>query len=882
MIALGVVVVRRRVSRLAVAFAAVVVSASIWLISFTFLYLARDADIALAWARISYWGIPLIAPAIYQFIVETLCLYPRRRFAVFAAWTVAAMFIVIATGSDLLLSGVQRYWWGFYPRYRTAMAVPFLAFFFGLLIAGAVELILALRRTHGVERSRIVALLTGCCIAYLACIDVLPKFGVAVYPFGYLPILAFVVIAASAFRRFDLAAITPSLPAPAIIETMADALFVCDEDGRVNFINPAGEALLGYRANELVGRPIVSLLEGDGDFASIKNLHRAKEFMFVAADGERVDLMLSYSPVLQGGQPSGAILIGRDIRERKSAEQRIRESEQRYRLLFERNAAGVCVATLEGRIEDCNETFAAMLGYERNEIIGTRLYDLYWVPAEREELDALLKMAQTLAGVEMDLRRKDGTRMWVLQNLTLSDDSIYMTVVDISDRKRAEEQIEFHAYHDVLTHLPNRKLFMDRLRQNLTHSRRAGKSLAVMFIDLDEFKAVNDTLGHTAGDEVLLEMAKRLTACVRGEDTVARLGGDEFSIVLSELRRPEDAGRVAEKIISAVQRPVMIGNTPAGVSASIGIALYPVDGIDAESLLRNADSAMYRAKESGRNNYQLCTDDLKRRAIERLSLETRLRKAIGDEQLVLHYQPQVSLDRMKVIGVEALVRWDDPEHGLVFPGSFIPLAEESRLSLPMGDWVLRAACEQMQHWMQEGLSVPHVGVNLSLRQFQQQDIVDRISSVLQETGVPGSALQIEITEATMLANIDTTTEVLQALRELGVTVAIDDFGTGFSSLSYLKRFAISCLKIDRSFIRDVTTSENDAGIVSAGIAMARALRLHVMAEGVETEEQLTFLRRKECESAQGYYFSRPVPAATIADLLADNTSMMRVPPRLIV
>ena len=873
---LGALALKRRVSRLSISFSVVVATVTIWLIAFTLVALSRDASVALQWARIAYWGVPLIAPAIYQFAVEMLRIYPRRRLTVFAGWTVGAMFVIIATGSDLLVPNVQHYWWGFYPRYRPSLAVPFLAFFLGFLIAAAVELSHGLRTARGVERARIKLPLIGCCIAYFACVDFLPKFGVAVYPFGYLPIFGFVAISAYAFRRFDLVARVPSLPAPEIIETMAEALFVCDEEGRISMMNKAGESLLGYRVDEVVGRHISTLVDGGGE------LNQSEERTFLAKSGERVDLILSYAPVMQNGRRAGAILIGRDIRERKSGEQRVRESELRYRSLFERNAAGVCVTSMQGIIEDCNDTFAGMLDYQRSELIGRSLYDLYWVPGERAELDDLVKQAQTLSGVEMELRHKDGSRVAVLQNLTVAGDSFFMTVVDISDRKRAEEQIEFHAYHDVLTHLPNRKLFMDRLRQNLTHSRRAGKSLAVMFIDLDEFKAVNDTLGHAAGDELLLEIAKRLTGCVRGEDTVARLGGDEFSIVLSELRRPEDAGRVAEKIIAAVQRPVMIGSTPAGVSASIGVALYPVDGIDAESLIRNADSAMYRAKESGRNNYQLCTDDLKRRAIERLSLETRLRKAIGDEQLVLHYQPQVSLDRMKVIGVEALVRWDDPEHGLVFPGSFIPLAEESRLILPMGDWVLRTACEQMQRWREEGLDVPHVGVNLSMRQFQQQDIVDRVADALALSGIPGSALQIEITEATMLANIDTTTDVLQALHEMGVTVAIDDFGMGFSSLSYLRRFPISGIKIDRSFIRDVNTSENDASIVSAAIALARNLRLHVMAEGVENEEQLTFIRRKECEAAQGYYFSRPVPAATIADLLADNTSIMRAPPRLIV
>jgi len=453
---------------------------------------------------------------------------------------------------------------------------------------------------------------------------------------------------------------------------------------------------------------------------------------------------------------------------------------------------------------------------------------------------------------------------------------VHTTVVDISDRKRAEEQIEFHAYHDVLTNLPNRKLFTDRLTQSISRARRSGKSLAVMFVDLDHFKSINDTLGHEMGDELLLEMAKRLSANVREYDTVARLGGDEFTIILSELRQPEDAVNVAEKVRSAVEQPLSIAGTSIEVSASIGIALYPDDGTDAESLLRNADSAMYRAKEAGRNTYQLCTDDMKRRAVERLSLETRLRRAITEGQLVLHYQPQISLTNGSVVGVEALVRWNDPERGLVHPSAFIPLAEESRLILPLGEWVLRSACTQMRAWQDAGLEVPMMSVNLSLRQFQQYDIVQAVRHVLNETGLDASALELEITETAAMQNAESTVEVLQALRELGVSIAIDDFGTGYSSLNYLKRFPITAVKIDRAFVRDLATSEGDAAIVSAVVGIARALKLRVIAEGVETQEQLSFLRRRNCDAAQGYLFSRPVAAATLPDCLAEYSLEGRV------
>ncbi len=373
-----------------------------------------------------------------------------------------------------------------------------------------------------------------------------------------------------------------------------------------------------------------------------------------------------------------------------------------------------------------------------------------------------------------------------------------------------------------------------------------------MFVDLDHFKTINDTLGHTAGDELLLEMSARLRACVRDDDTVARLGGDEFTIILSDLRLPEDAASVAEKILAAAQQPLTLAGTVVDISASIGIALYPTDGADIDALLRNADRA---------------------RAIERLSLETRLRRAVQEDQLTLHYQPQISLATGRIIGAEALVRWNDPERGLVHPSAFVPLAEESRLILPIGEWVLRTACRQMREWQDRGLGLERVSVNLSARQVQQQDLVDMVSQALAESGINGSALELEITETTAMQNADVTVDVLNELRELGIAISIDDFGTGYSSLNYLKRFPISSVKIDGTFIRDVASSQSDAAIVSAVIGIARSLHLQVIAEGVETGEQLSFLRRRRCDAAQGYLFSRAVNAEKFGRILQERRSV---------
>ena len=1001
MLVFGTSVLARRASRVAGAFFAIAASASVWLIAFTFVYCARDAATALFWSRAAYLGVPFLAPSIYHFTTEMLRIAKERRGAVIAAWGLATVFSALAV-TGVLVERVQHFWWGFYPRYSPLVATPFLLFFFGFLLASLVEFLRAYPKSRGVEKKRIRLLLIAFAVAYLGCVDYLPKFGIAVYPFGYGALLGFVVIAAIAFRKYDLVAMTPSLAAREIIGTMADVLFVCDREGRIEFANAAAERVLGYPADSLVGRQFEGLLvTGEDDpfgesfrRRSIRNMERR----FIASDGRQVDLMMSLAPVIQHGEPAGVVILGRDMREQKDAEREVkravallestldstadgilvvggggrvltynnrfaemwhipaqlleaseddrglieavldqlldpdhflrtvdtlyaqpeaesfdllefkdgrrferysigravegmanvrvwsfrdvtarfaaeaalRESELRYRLLFEQNAAGVCVSEVAGSILDCNLTFSTMLGYSRYELIGHPAGDLYVRPGERSDLLSLLRDSTTLNSVEVELLKKDGNPIWALMNLTAVGDRIHTTVVDISDRKRAEEKIEFHAYHDVLTHLPNRKLFTDRLTHSLSRARRSSKSLAVMFVDLDHFKTINDTLGHEAGDELLLEMAHRLRANVRDDDTVARLGGDEFTIILAELRHPEDAVSVAEKLIKAVVQPLSIAGTSIEVSASIGIALFPDDGSDAESLLRNADSAMYRAKESGRNTYQLCTDDMKRRAVERLSLETRLRRAITDGQLVLHYQPQISLTSGTVIGVEALVRWNDPERGLVHPSAFIPMAEESRLILPLGEWVLHTACTQMRAWLDAGIDVPLMSVNLSLRQFQQYDIVQTVRRVLAETGLNAGALELEITETAAMQNAETTVEVLQALREIGVSIAIDDFGTGYSSLNYLKRFPITAVKIDRAFIRDLATSEGDAAIVSAVVGIARALKLRVIAEGVETEEQLSFLRRRNCDAAQGYLFSRPVSAAMLPGLLTEH------------
>lgn len=438
---------------------------------------------------------------------------------------------------------------------------------------------------------------------------------------------------------------------------------------------------------------------------------------------------------------------------------------------------------------------------------------------------------------------------------------------DVSEKRSLLKQMIHQAYHDPLTGLPNRILFNDRLSLALAQAHRNKEMLAVLFLDLDYFKLVNDTLGHAVGDKVLKEVTGKISACLRESDTVARLGGDEFTILLPRICNEEDAARVARKINQAFQQPWVFDEKEFYITVSIGIALYPNDGEDAETLLRHADTAMYRAKDQGRNGYQLYTAAMNDKIMERLTLENSLRQAIKRNEFTVFYQPQVNIGTGQITGLEALIRWQHPERGIVSPAEFIPLAEETGLIVPIGEWVLKTACMQNKTWQEAGLQPVRVTVNLSARQFQQQNLVGIITQVLEETGLDSRWLELEITESALMQDLDFTIGLLYDLREMGVRISVDDFGTGYSSLNYLKRFPINALKIDRAFVRDITTNPEDAAIVSAIIVLAQNLNLELVAEGVETEEQLTFLKCRRCSEMQGYLFSKPRPAHEIEEVL---------------
>jgi diguanylate cyclase (GGDEF)-like protein/PAS domain S-box-containing protein len=572
-----------------------------------------------------------------------------------------------------------------------------------------------------------------------------------------------------------------------------------------------------------------------------------------------------------------------DLVERKRSELALRRSEEAVRRTvsvlqstLESTADGILVVDRGGQVVSFNQRFAELwnlppeaVALSDHEILLD--YLLHQV-RQADPFTERVRQIETESDAEsFDLLELLDGRVFERYSLPHRLDGAAVGRVwsfrDITERRRAEETIAYQAYHDALTGLPNRLLLEDRLGLDLVRARRHGHNLAVLFFDLDHFKLINDTLGHAAGDRLLTSVAERLKQTLRLEDTVARLGGDEFTLLLTELAHPDDAARMAEKLLDAFSLPFAIDGQELYVTASMGIAQFPNDGEDPDTLLRNADSAMYRAKEAGRNNYQLCTPGMNVRALKRMTLERELRRALGRDELVVHYQPLVNLGTGAIVGVEALVRWNHPDQGIMLPATFMAVAEESRLIVPLGEWVLHTACRQLWAWHAEGFDSLRMAVNLSARQLQQPNLTNLVEAALDENRVPAASLELEITESTAMQNVDWSKKTLRTLRDMGLRISIDDFGTGQSSFAYLKHFPLSTLKIDRSFVGDIGVDADDEAIVRAVIALAHILKLSVVAEGVENEKQLAFLREAGCEEGQGHLFSEALPAAAIQQLL---------------
>lgn len=528
-----------------------------------------------------------------------------------------------------------------------------------------------------------------------------------------------------------------------------------------------------------------------------------------------------------------------------------------------------------------NQAFERITGYTESEALGRNARFLLGEETEQigvEELRCALR-EQRAAKIVLRNYRKDGSLFWNELSLAPVHDEEskvrhYISIInDITERKNYESQLEYQSGHDALTGLANRSLLSDRLEQAIARANRTKSMVAVLLLDLDRFKLVNDGLGHNVGDTLLAIVAQRLVACVRTTDTVARLGGDEFVVVMTDLDSEHDAAPSARKLLKQLSQPMTIAEREIVATASMGIALYPKDAEHASVLLKNADVAMYRAKELGRNSMQFYTPALNATTLARLELETALRRALERDEFILYYQPKVELHRGQVIGAEALIRWRHPLLGMVSPGDFIPLAEETGLIGPIGEWAIDHAVAQLKAWQSEGLPNICLAVNLSARQFQQENLAKVVAQALYLHDVDARHLELEVTESAVMQDPERTVATLRDLKEVGVRLALDDFGTGYSSLNYLKRFPIDTLKIDQSFVRDITTDPDDAAIALTVITLAHSLKLRVIAEGVETEAQLSILRRNGCDEMQGFYFSRPLPADGFADLLRNRQSL---------
>jgi diguanylate cyclase (GGDEF)-like protein/PAS domain S-box-containing protein len=671
----------------------------------------------------------------------------------------------------------------------------------------------------------------------------------------------------------------------AALDAAANAIVITDHEGTIVWVNRAFTEMTGYGEEEVLGknpRLLKSEEQPESYYANLWSTISSGEvwqgeIVNRRKDGTTYAEEMTITPVIRDlGNTTDTyfIAIKQDITERKRAQQALWRAEEKYRAIFEDAVVGIFQITPEGRPLSVNRALAQMHGYDSPEQflaeVSNVAKQLFVDPGRMGELKQALDENGVVRGAEVEVHCRDHTKKWVRANLRGVHDAggnLVLqegTVEDITDRKLAEERVQYLAYYDALTGLPNRTLLQDRLAKVLASARRRNDKVALLFLDLDRFKDINDSQGHSLGDMLLQEVAARLKTWGREQDTVARLGGDEFLITLSQVKDVPDAAVAAERLMDAMTAGFIVQGHSLKVSCSLGISIFPEHGADGETLIKHADAAMYCAKDNGRNNFQFFTPEMNDQVVERLTLENGLRLALEKEELFLVYQPQIDIATGRITGLEALLRWQHPALGLVPPDKFIRIAENTGLIMPIGEWALRTACTQARKWQEEGLLAVPVAVNVSAVQFRQDGFCELIGRILCETGLASQYLELELTESLLLSNAHVTFSVLQDLRAMGLKLAIDDFGTGYSSLSYLKHFPVSKLKIDRSFVRDVAVNPDDAAITTAIISMAKSLNLKVIAEGVEDEAQMSFLRTHQCDEIQGYYFSRPLTVDKVA------------------
>lgn len=676
-----------------------------------------------------------------------------------------------------------------------------------------------------------------------------------------------------------------------LAESISDVIFSLDSALKLNYISPSINTVLGYTPdwilrndwNHVIANPqqliklqtdLARVSRALGDIPALDLLQtelKGRVFVFdcLRADGRKVPMELRLVLVWDEHDGFEGILgVARDISQQRRAEKDLRMAAT----VFEHSTSAILITDPAGYIVQANDAFSRVTGYQASEVLDQLPTMLTVDQHQQAHLGYILKQLHQSGTWEGEIwlkrRNDDHYPAWAGITAVLDDEGDLASYVcfftDISERKASEQRIHRLAYYDALTHLPNRSLFQDRLHTALLQAERQQAWVVLMFLDLDRFKPINDSLGHAAGDRMLKEMATRLLDCVADDDTVARMGGDEFTLLLQP-RATQQAAlsraiHVAEQILASLVKPFVLEGREFFVTASIGIAVSPQDGDELSQLMKNADTAMYHAKERGKNNFQFYQADMNASALERLELESDLRHALDQQEFTLFYQPQFSGDGKRLTGAEALLRWNHPRRGMVPPGEFIPVIEELGLVVEVGEWVLREACRQLRAWHLAGVRVPKVSVNISARQFSDGTLGRRIASILQDTELSPACLELELTESILMREVSEAMQILDNLKRLGLSIAVDDFGTGYSSLNYLKQFPIDVLKIDRTFVDGLPSGEQDAQIARAIIAMAHSLNLAVIAEGVETQDQLGFLREHGCDEVQGYLFGRPMPA----------------------
>ena len=691
-----------------------------------------------------------------------------------------------------------------------------------------------------------------------------------------------------------------------LVNEINDGIFVLNDRRIFAFANKPLAFIYGMDTpDELVGKTIEEFVTPDARdkimkifsrFARTGKISGSIEVPIMKKDKSLTFLEIKPVPIIKDGKITGTRGVVREITERKRAEEELRmhkielemQNEElrsaqikvenllnNYSDLYDFAPVSYFTFDKNGLIIEVNLTGSQKLGKERSSLIKKPFF-LYVVPADNDLFYLHLRQVfrtESRQTCEIKLMSKNGVQFYAqlesipVRNIDGDFNQCRTAITDITDRKRIEEKIKHMAFHDALTSLPNRILFNDRLTLALAHAHRNKEMLAVLFLDLDRFKGINDALGHTMGDQLLRSVADRLKSCIRDEDTVARFAGDEFTLLLLGITQAEHVISLARKLLDALKQPLMINGHELYITASIGIAVYPDDGRDAETLLKNADTAMYHAKEQGKNNFQFYTPAMHAKSFEKMVLESTLRRALDREEFVVYYQPLVNIGTGEMTGMEALVRWQHPDRGLIHPEEFLDLSENTRLIVFIDELVLYIVCAQIKAWQEAGFRLQCVAVNLSAHTFQQPKLVEMITSVLQKTGLDPHFLGLEITEGIAMQDIDTAVHKLINLSGLGIQIAIDDFGTGFCSLSYLKKFPTNKLKISQHFVNGVATNPQDRAIVSSIITLAQNMKLKVVAEGVETEEQLIFLKQQQCDEMQGYLFSKPLPAEACRKML---------------